>query len=130
MSEKEIENSILHFLNSFLGIKCWKNQSTGVFDPVKKIYRKSNNKHHIKGVSDILGIIQGRFLAIEVKSETGKLTPEQKAFILSINEEGGIAFVARSLQDVVTNLTKFFPENKNLRELAKRYNIPQKFTEQ
>ncbi len=130
MSEKEIENSILHFLNSFLGVTCWKNQSVGIYDPVKKVYRKSYNKYHFKGVSDILGVIQGKFLAIEVKSETGKLTPEQKAFIMKINEDGGVAFVARSLQDVVTNLTKFFPENKNLRELAKRYNIPQKFTEQ
>lgn len=130
MSEKDIENNILHFLNSFLGIFCWKNQSTGIYDPVKKIYRKSNNKHHIKGTSDILGVVSGRFLAIEVKSKTGTLSPEQKEFILRVNEEGGIAFVARSIQDVVTNLTKYFPENRNLRELAKRYNIPEKFTEQ
>lgn len=129
MTEKEIEHGILHFLNAFLGVRAYKIQTTGVYDANRGCFRK-RGKYVRKGMSDIIGIVEGRFLAIEVKSENGTLTPDQKSFILDVNESGGIAFVARSIQDVVTNLTKYFPENRPLREMAKRYNIPQKFTEQ
>lgn len=99
--EKSIENSILHWLN-MSGIFAWKNQSVGIFDPVKKIYRKSNNPFHIKGVSDVLGILpDGKLLAIEVKSKTGKASPEQLEFIEKIKKSGGVAFVARSLDEVI-----------------------------
>lgn len=106
MKEKLIENHILRWL-SLNGIFAWKNQSVGIFDPVKKIYRKSNNPYHIKGVSDIIGILSdGRFLAIEVKSKTGKPSPEQINFIKQINDSGGKAFIARSLEDVQEELHK------------------------
>jgi penicillin-binding protein-related factor A (putative recombinase) len=114
--EKQIENSILKFLSK-IGVFCWKNQSIGVYDPVKKIYRKVTNTHHIKGVSDILGIIEGRFLAIEVKSPKGIISPEQRIFITRINNEGGIAFVARSVDQVARELYKHFPEHKILKEM-------------
>jgi hypothetical protein len=103
--EKLIENQILHYLFK-RGIFAWKNQSVGVFDPVKRIYRKSNNPFHIKGVSDILGIMNdGRILAIEVKTEKGRASPEQQLFIQKIKDRGGIAFVARSVYDVEKELT-------------------------
>jgi hypothetical protein len=102
--EKLIENQILHYLFK-RGIFAWKNQSVGVFDPVKRIYRKSNNPFHIKGVSDILGIMNdGRILAIEVKTEKGRASPEQQLFIQKIKDRGGIAFVARSVYDVEKEL--------------------------
>ncbi len=102
--EKLIENQILHYLFR-RGIFAWKNQSVGVFDPVKRIYRKSNNPFHIKGVSDILGILNdGRLLAIEVKTEKGRASPEQQLFIQKIKDRGGIAFVARSVYDVEKEL--------------------------
>ena len=114
--EKGIENAILRFLNK-IGVYCWKNQSVGIYDPVKKIYRKSNNAAHIKGVSDILGVIEGRFLAIEVKSAKGVVSPEQRIFLTRINQEGGIAFVARNVDQVARELYKHFPEHKILKEM-------------
>jgi len=57
-----------------------------------------------KGVSDIIGIYKGRFLAIEVKTPKGKVTEAQRAFIDRVNKEGGIAFVARSVEDVIEKL--------------------------
>jgi len=108
--EKAIENQILHFLYK-KKIFAWKNQSTGVYDPIKKIYRKSNNPFHIKGVSDILGILpDGRFLAIEVKSATGRPSEEQKKFIWQINANGGKAFLARSIEDVEAELSSVWSD--------------------
>jgi hypothetical protein len=42
----------------------------------------------------------GRFLAIEVKRPGGKPTPEQLQFIDTINQAGGLAFVAHSIEEV------------------------------
>lgn len=105
LREKEIQNSILDFLEHWI-IKTekkgffWTNNNIGVFDPIKKIYRKNQSRHSLKGVSDIIGIVDGRFIAIEVKNRTGKLSPEQRQFINKINVSGGLAFVARSIEDV------------------------------
>jgi penicillin-binding protein-related factor A (putative recombinase) len=115
-TEKVIENSILNFLKH-IGVFCWKNQSVGIYDSKKKIFRKSTNSHHIKGCSDILGIIEGRMIAIEVKAEKGKISPEQRVFITRINQEGGVAFVARSIDQVAIELYKAFPEHKILKEM-------------
>jgi hypothetical protein len=101
--EKPIENAILEYLKQ-IGIFAWKNQSTGMWDPTKKLYRKSWNKNHINGVSDILGILpDGRFLAIEVKTpKPNKTYPSknQREFIERITHSGGMAIVARCVGDV------------------------------
>lgn len=46
----------------------------------------------------------GLFLAIEVKSLTGVVSPAQAAFLAQVNAAGGKAFVARTLDDVRTEL--------------------------
>lgn len=108
ISEKEIENQILDWLKIH-HIFAWKNQSVGVFDPTKKVFRMNRSPHHLKGVSDILGFLpNGKFLAIEVKTQTGRVTPEQQSFIDQVNALGNVAFVARSLDDVL----KRFPESR------------------
>lgn len=57
-----------------------------------------------KGVSDILGIYKGKPLAIEVKTERGRLSQFQDEFLERWKKEGGIGFVARSVDDVIDNL--------------------------
>lgn len=79
----------------------------GIYDPTKKLFRRPASKFHINGVSDILGMFHGgRWLAIEVKSRKGRLSPEQSLFIDEINAGGGMAFVARSVQDVIDQFGK------------------------
>jgi hypothetical protein len=57
------------------------------------------------GISDILGVLPGgRLLAIEVKTERGKLSPHQERFLKNITDNGGLAFVARSFDEVVQRL--------------------------
>lgn len=56
------------------------------------------------GIPDILGIWNGRMLAIEVKTEKGRLTDKQQAKINEINRAGGLAFVARCIDDVIDAL--------------------------
>lgn len=81
----------------------WKCQTVGIYDTQRGRFRKPGMWFR-RGVSDILGIYKGKFLAIEVKSLKGRLSLEQKVFIDEINAEGGIAFMARSIEDVESKL--------------------------
>lgn len=103
------ENSIRNAICSWLSFqKClfFVHDSVGIFDPIRKRFRANKNPYRIKGVADILGIWNGRFLAIEVKQPGRYATPEQKAFLKRVNECGGIGFVARSIDDVRAHLLK------------------------
>jgi len=53
-----------------------------------------------KGSSDLIGIRRdGRFVAIEVKAERGRLRPEQERFLGLVDAYGGLAGVARSVDE-------------------------------
>ena len=99
-TEKEIENSILAYLQTQKGF-FWKNQSVGVWDNVKKTYRKPNNRFHINGVADVLGCLPGgKFIALEVKTKKGRATQNQKDFLQRISMLGGKAAIVKSIDDV------------------------------
>jgi penicillin-binding protein-related factor A (putative recombinase) len=103
--EKEIETSILQYLERLPECFAFKNQSIAVFDPSKKIFRKAKSKYLINGSSDILGVFRGKFLAIEVKRPSNKKRNEdQDSFIENIRIHGGIAFYATSIEDVKQGL--------------------------
>lgn len=52
------------------------------------------------GSADLIGFTSsGKFLAIEVKTETGRATPEQLNFLETVRRFGGIAGIARSVED-------------------------------
>jgi penicillin-binding protein-related factor A (putative recombinase) len=99
--EKEIEKSILEYLEHLPECYAWKNVTGGFFNTKTKTFRKQTNKFAINGTSDILGIYKGKFLAIEVKRPSNKVRPqEQLNFINQINIMGGKAFFATSIDDV------------------------------
>ena len=57
------------------------------------------------GCPDVLGQLKdGRFLAVEVKAQAGRLRPEQALFLARIRAAGGVAFVARDCRDVLLQL--------------------------
>jgi len=94
--EREIQYGILEYLK-FKNIVAWKQNTAGIRKP-----DGSYIPSHTRGVSDILGILpNGRFLAIEVKQEGKYPTPEQKEFLGKIERNGGLALVARSIDDVM-----------------------------
>lgn len=105
--EKVIQRRILTFLKE-IGIYAWHNKTTGIFDPKKKIFRRPVTSFEQKGIADILGILpDGRFLAIEVKSKTGRLSPDQREFIRQIQANNGIAFISRSVTQTFDQLKSF-----------------------
>lgn len=104
MSEKDAENSILDYLR-LRRIFCFKVENQGRFCPKRGVYLLKKGPGRLLGVSDIIGILpSGRFFAIEVKAKRGVVSENQKEFIKNITENGGLAFVARSIEDVETKL--------------------------
>lgn len=83
MNEKYIVNKILKYLGSLDKCFCYKNYGFGN-----------------AGVPDIIVCLDGKFIALEVKTPKGKASELQKLIIKRINESGGIAAVVRSVNDV------------------------------
>lgn len=52
------------------------------------------------GTSDRTCCIKGRFVAIEIKSAVGKTTERQEHYLDRVRAAGGVAIVARSVEDV------------------------------
>lgn len=86
--EAQLTRSIRQLLNS-LGIFHWKSWGGPMSTP---------------GVPDLICCFKGRLVGIEIKSEKGIVSEYQKEFIDNINRAGGLAFVARSLEDVIEGL--------------------------
>lgn len=103
MTEAEIQNEILHWLNSHDNIFAWKQDNKGTYDPRTGKFRALKG-FSIRGVSDIIGVIKpsGRLIALEVKRpETIENTSKfQEAFINKIKKMGGVAGVVSSVSDV------------------------------
>ena len=100
IKEKDIERNILIYLNSLPCTFAWKNHSVGVFDPIKKTFRKPKSKFLINGVADIICLKAGIVFFLEVKSSIGKQTVCQKDFGENISKRGGRYYVVRSIDDV------------------------------
>jgi hypothetical protein len=62
-------------------------------------------RYGLPGSGDILGILPGgRFLSIQTKSTTGRLSPEQCVWLETVRGAGAVAIVARSVDDLIEGL--------------------------
>ncbi len=94
MKESEIQNSILDYLSK-RSIFHYR-QNTGAFTRDDHFYRFG-----AKGAPDIVCIIQGRYVGLEVKVPEGKLSEDQLAFHKNAMAAGGIVFTVRSLDEAI-----------------------------
>lgn len=124
--EREILHEIIFYLRK-KNIFCFENTQSGFFDG--KSMRTHSSPYVIKGVSDVIGIFNGRFMAIEVKKKSEYVWFEnflkanksidgksiatqkkyfhflsQKKFLDEVRKNGGIAFFAYSVECVERNL--------------------------
>lgn len=108
-TEHDIQDAILEHLSYIKGF-FWR-ENSGVV-PITDKYGSRQFRGGIKGVSDILGVYKGRFVAIEVKRfETQhNISLPQMAFMEAIKLNGGIAFVCYDPATVIEQLEKAFLE--------------------
>ena len=100
-TEAQILKAIMALLKRHPRVaSCWRVNS-GTFQERNRDgsvrYIRANTAN---GMSDIMGVLKdGRTLAIEVKSATGRMRPGQEEFLATIRQAGGVAGVCRSVED-------------------------------
>jgi len=65
-----------------------------------QIYYFKESNFSISGIPDLICSINGYFVAIELKTPTGKVSKIQEYTMEQIRKSGGKAFVARSVENV------------------------------
>ncbi len=99
MKEKHVQNEILRAFATRRDMRLWRN-NTGVARIGRRVVRFG-----VPGQADLTGILpDGRRLEIEVKSEDGRQTEEQRNYQSMIERFGGVYVLARSVDDVTSAL--------------------------
>ena len=91
-------------------------QARDVFRLVEKMYEYVFYRNHQtlgmeKGRPDWEGIIDGQFLAIELKVKNNKLSKDQEKQRERIMKAGGLWFTCYSIEEVVAALQRFNIKN-------------------
>lgn len=102
VTETEIQSQILKALRSIPTVSFWRSNVD-----MRGRYKKGR-----VGQADITGLVKmiiggkpyGIRVEIEVKTDTGKQSPEQEAFQREVEELGGVYILARSVDDVLAGL--------------------------
>ena len=103
MLERDIQREILVWLES-QGV--WHRRLS--LGAVK--IRGGRKRNPLIGFPDIFGLLRsgtGRMFAIEVKTKTGKLRPEQQVVRAELESQGALYILARSLDDVVSTFQHY-----------------------
>ena len=79
-------------------------------------WKEHGGPYGASGVPDIICCYKGRFLGLEVKLPSGKLTELQKRAIEKINRAGGIACRVESVDDVKAVIARVDLDRRSLCE--------------
>lgn len=113
ITEKDEQNRVMEYLAYHADAMIWMQNTTGVYDPIKKIFRKAQSKYFKVGMPDIGGLWKRRGIVIEMKrpktlmQRPGSPTQDQVNFLNEYADKGGISILAWTLQDVIEELKKY-----------------------
>lgn len=96
--ETDVQAAICDYL-ALKGYLFSRTNNAPIYDKTRGAFR-ALPKYTRKGWPDICLIRKGKFYGIEVKSEVGRLSPEQEELGRDIILNGGMYVVARSIDDV------------------------------
>lgn len=102
MKESEIQSAIIDYLTVLENqgkLFFQRTNNNTVYDPIGKRFR-SLAKGQKKGFPDILVLMSGVCIGIEVKTKIGQQSREQKAMQKYFEEQGSRYYVVRSVEDV------------------------------
>ncbi len=100
--ESDVQRSIRQALGLVPGLACWRN-NTGVYFDKRNVPIRYGL---CVGSSDLIGLYQGRFLALEVKRPGGKLSPDQERFLALVTKLGGVAAVVHSAEEALACISR------------------------
>jgi len=98
MRESLIQKQCIEYLN----LKRIFNyrQNTGAY----KTERGGFVKYGTAGSPDIVAVIKGQYVGIEIKNEKGKQNANQKAFQKALEKAGGKYLLIRSLEELILQI--------------------------
>ena len=102
MSERKIQNEIRLALGMLDGCVFWRNSNAGVETWDEKT--GDVRYHHAglpKGSADLVGIVNGRFVSLEIKTSTGKPSQDQINWGNVVRAHGGFHAVVRSVAEAL-----------------------------
>ena len=97
MTESQLQSKICDYLQK-AGYCFSRINNTPVFDPKRKIFR-SMGKYVMRGFPDIVVIVCGRFVGLEIKSERGRQSDAQKLAQERIEKAGGYYCLINNWQE-------------------------------
>lgn len=109
VKETEIQRDVLQFVSLHPAVAWAKRFNSGAGQLAYPDGKSSRfMRFGFPGMSDVMGQLRrsGRFLAIEVKRPGEKPTPEQIAFLDTVNAAGGLGFVAYRIDCCMRELGK------------------------
>jgi len=131
LTEKQIQNMIIKYLEWRKDIFFWRQNSGSFTEKAKSVLSKIINSipslsptikariigsfyrqvgHYdcasVKGLPDIIVIQNGKFIGLEVKTKTGRQRETQKNVQNKIEKVGGEYYIVRSVDDVKRILDK------------------------
>lgn len=104
MKESDIQRTILAYL-TLRGIFHYKNSTVGIYKQSTGSYIPSQSI----GSPDIVCIIKGKYVGLEVKRPGGKQSEHQKEFQQNLERAGGTYILTSSLDDLISKLEKNKP---------------------
>lgn len=97
MRESQLQDQIRLALGNVPGVVLWRNNIGAATTP------KGYIRYGVGGPggADLIGIRNGRFVAIEIKTTTGKQTAEQLIFQQLVTARGGEYVILRSVEEAL-----------------------------
>jgi len=106
--ERDVLAAILALLRRHPQVAWATRMNVGMAEHVNPDGSTRRVRFAFAGCPDIVGMLKGgRSLLIEVKSDSGRLTEDQQAFLDMARKRGAAAFVARSVDDVLAELYRW-----------------------
>lgn len=107
MSEAELMDAVRLALGSAVDLVLWRN-NVGVAEHWNGTEVQRVRYGLAAGSSDLVGVLapQGRWFALELKTASGRVSPEQSQWLALVRLMGGFACVVRSVDEAKAALVR------------------------
>jgi hypothetical protein len=96
-----LTNAIIYDIMHVRGGAAYRINNGATYDRAKNIYRAGVTK---RGVPDIIAVVDGRFIGIEVKIGADRQSSHQREVEAEINAARGVYFIAKTYEEYVSSL--------------------------
>lgn len=105
MTEGALQDAIRLALADTPGLCLWRN-NTGIAEHWTGRTVQRVVYGLAPGSADLVGLVAGRFVALEIKTTTGRVSPEQVQWLALVRRYGGFAAVVRSVPEALAAIER------------------------